>query len=229
MIYECDILNDADLKKINALFDEGVFRPGTISKKDEQLVEPDRKKTKVLDQNTSQFRKSLEIVQEGLASSADFKSTYMFREMTVPIFSEYDEGCHYETHVDNVTIQGLKTHHSITLFLSDPDEYEGGSLVLTPGDTEFAYKCKAGTALIYPTGFTHHVEPVTSGKRRVALMWSTSLIDDFFMRHQILNFGKGIQKLMDHYRKDFNKEVPAEVITSFEQVRTNFIREYGNL
>lgn len=229
MIYECEVLNDVALKKINALFDEGVFRPGTINKKDKQLVEPDRKKTKVLDQNTSQFRKSLELVQDGLTSSAEFKSTYMFREMTVPIFSEYDEGCHYETHVDNVTIQGLKTHHSITLFLSDPDEYEGGSIVLTPGDSEFSYKCKAGTALIYPTGFTHCVEPITSGKRRVALMWSTSLIDDFFMRHQILNFGKGIQKLMNHYRKTYNQEVPNEVLIPFEQVRTNFIREYGNL
>jgi PKHD-type hydroxylase len=55
-------------------------------------------------------------------------------------------------------------------------------------------------------------------------MWATSLIEDFFMRHQILNFGKSIEKLL----KEF-PDAPQEVLVPFEQVRTNFIREYGNL
>ena len=70
----------------------------------------------------------------------------------------------------------------------------------------------------------HYVAPVTSGKRRVALMWATSLIEDFFMRHQILNFGKSIERLLEHY-----PDAPQEVLVPFEQVRTNFVREYGNL
>jgi len=229
MIFECEILNSDQLKLINSFYDDAVFKQGTIVSKDDNVVDETVKKTKVMDQTTSQFRKSLQIIQDGITSSSVFKSTYILKEMTVPIFSEYDEGCYYDLHVDNVTIQGIKTHHSITIFLNEPDEYEGGALLLTNGDREWAYKCKAGSALIYPTGLQHRVEPVTSGTRRVALCWATSLIDDFFMRNQILSFGKSIERLMKYWEEKHGVKAPPEVLVPFEQVRTNFIREYGNL
>lgn len=229
MIFECEVLNFDQLKLINSYYDDAVFKQGTIASRDDNVVDETVKKTKVMDQNTSQFRKSLQVVQDGITKSSAFKSTYILKEMTVPMFTEYDEGCHYELHVDNVTIQGIKTHHSITIFLNEPDEYEGGALLLTNGDREWAYKCKAGSALIYPTGLQHRVEPVTSGSRRVALCWATSLIDDFFMRNQILSFGKSIEILMKYWEEKHGVKAPPEVTVPFEQVRTNFIREYGNL
>lgn len=229
MIFECEVLNSDQLKLVNSYFDEAVYKQGTIARRDDNEVDENVKKTKVMDQNTSQFRKSLQIVQDGITSSSAFKSTYILKEMTVPMFTEYDEGCHYNLHVDNVTVQGIKAHHSITIFLNDPDEYEGGALMLTNGDREWAYKCKAGSALIYPTGLEHRVEPIISGKRRVALCWATSLIDSFFMRNQILSFGKCIERLMQYWEEEHGCKAPPEVLVPFEQVRTNFIREYGDL
>lgn len=229
MIFECEVLNSDQLKLINSYYDDAVFKQGVISKFGNDEVDEDYKKTKVMDQNTSQFRKSLQIVQDGVQSCNSFKSTFMLKEMTVPSFTEYDEGCHYDLHVDNLIIQGVKAHHSITLFLNDPDEYEGGALMLTNGDRQWAYKCKAGSALIYPTGLEHCVEPITSGSRRVAIFWATSLINSFFMRNQILSYGRCIERLMQYWEEKHGVKAPPEVLVPFEQVRTNFIREYGDL
>lgn len=224
MFYECEILNEGQLKVINSLFDNGDFSEGTVHKKDDNVVDTSVKTNFLMSQHTSQFRKSLEIIQQGINDATAFRSTFVVKEMTVPQMTEYRLGGKYDPHIDNITVQGLKAHHSITLFLNDPDEYEGGELVITDGDMQFKFKQKAGTALVYPTGYMHFVAPVTSGKRRVALMWATSLIEDFFMRHQILNFGKSIEKLLKEC-----PDAPQEVLVSFEQVRTNFVREYGNL
>jgi len=224
MFYECEILNEQQLTHINDLFDTAEFTQGTVSQRDENNVDLSVKNNFVMGQHTSQFRKSLEVIQQGINDATAFRSTFVVKEMTVPQMTEYREGGKYNPHIDNITVQGLKAHHSITLFLNDPDEYEGGELVITDGDMPFKFKQKAGTALVYPTGYMHYVAPVTSGKRRVALMWATSLIEDFFMRHQILNFGKSIERLLEAY-----PDAPQEVLVPFEQVRTNFVREYGNL
>jgi len=224
MFYECEILNKEQLTVINSLFKNAEFTQGTISQRDEFNVDTSMKDNFVMSQHTSSFRKSLELIQKGINDSSGFRSTFIVKEMTVPQLTEYREGGKYNPHVDNITIQGLKVHHSITLFLNEPDEYEGGELVIIDGEIPFKFKQKAGTALVYPTGYRHYVAPVTSGKRRVAIMWATSLIEDFFMRHQIINFGKSIEKLIENY-----PDVSQEVLVPFEQVRTNFVREYGNL
>ena len=224
MFYECEILNEQQLTVINDLFDKAEFKQGTVLQRDQQKVDTSAKDNFVMGQHTSQFRKCLEIIQQGINDATAFRATFVVKEMTVPLFTEYREGGKYNPHIDNITIQGLKAHHSITVFLNDPDEYEGGELVVSDGDMQFKFKQKAGTAFVYPTGNLHFVAPVTSGKRRVALMWASSLIEDFFMRHQIINFGKSIEKLVEHY-----PDASDEVLVPFEQVRTNFVREYGNL
>ena len=69
----------------------------------------------------------------------------------------------------------------------------------------------------------HHVEPITSGRRRVALMWGTSIIRENFLRYQLIDLSNSIIKGM--------KELPDndEVFLPFEQIRANFMREYGDL
>ena len=64
MIFECEVLNSDQLKLINSYYDDAVFKQGVISKFGNDEVDEDYKKTKVMDQNTSQFRKSLQIVQD---------------------------------------------------------------------------------------------------------------------------------------------------------------------
>jgi len=227
MIYESEVLTKEQVNKINHYFDTATLKPGKVQYAGKNDVDTSTKDSYAMENTSSQYRKSIELVQQGLRKSEDFNQVYLLKEMTPPIFSEYREGGFYKTHIDDVSIGGLLTHHSMSIFLSEPDEYEGGQLAITLGDQEYGYKPAAGTCLIYPTGLRHQVLPVTSGRRRVAILWGTSIIDDSFMRYQLLDMSKAIRNAALTYPGGRDKASPA--ILPLEQIRANFIREYGNL
>lgn len=227
MIYESEVLTKEDVSKLNHYFDTAPFKPGQVKYDGKNSVNTETKDSYKMENTSSQYRKSIEIIQHGLRSSGDFSQVYILGDMTPPIFSEYREGGFYKTHIDDVNIGNIRTHHSITIFLNEPDEYEGGELSINVGDQEYGYKLPAGTALIYPTGFQHQVLPVTSGKRRVAILWGASVIDDTFMRYQLLDLSKAIRRAALSFPG--GKEEAMDLILPFEQIRANFLREYGNL
>ncbi|MOA44732.1 PKHD-type hydroxylase [compost metagenome] len=80
--------------------------------------------------------------------------------------------------MDNAIIgpDHLRTDVSVTIFLSEPEDYDGGELVMESAGGETAYKLPAGSAVTYPTTMLHRVEPVTRGTREVAVTWAQSLI-----------------------------------------------------
>lgn len=97
------------------------------------------------------------------------------------IFSRYGPGEAYGTHVDDTVMWALgggimRSDLSFTLFLAEPDAYEGGALVLEGLDGEREVKLSPGGMVIYPTGVLHRVTPVTSGERVACVGWMQSLI-----------------------------------------------------
>ena len=96
------------------------------------------------------------------------------------LFNRYGAGERYGLHMDDAIMGGdehrLRSDLSFTLFLADPDAYEGGELVLEGTDGERAVKPAAGALVVYSTGALHRVEPVTSGERLAAVGWIQSLI-----------------------------------------------------
>lgn len=97
------------------------------------------------------------------------------------IFSRYGPGQRYGLHVDNAAMVDehgwpLRTDFSFTLFLSDPDAYAGGDLVVQDLMGEHGFRPPAGTAVLYPTGALHRVAPVTSGDRLACVGWIQSRI-----------------------------------------------------
>ena len=86
-------------------------------------------------------------------------------------FNRYSDGMTYGRHTDNALMNGARTDISFTLFLSDPDSYEGGELVVEGVDSEQGYKLPAGSVLVYPSTGLHRVDPVTSGFRWSAIGW----------------------------------------------------------
>ncbi|OYX31002.1 MAG: Fe2+-dependent dioxygenase [Caulobacterales bacterium 32-69-10] len=97
------------------------------------------------------------------------------------MFSRYGLGQSYGMHVDNAAVYDpagwpVRTDFSFTLFLSDPETYEGGGLVVRDltGDREF--RPAAGSAVLYATGQLHRVEPVTRGERLACVGWMQSLL-----------------------------------------------------
>lgn len=96
------------------------------------------------------------------------------------MFNRYAGGDAYGFHVDDPVMgEGpaqLRSDLSFTLFLSEPDTYEGGALIIDGLDGEREIKLAAGSAVLYPTGALHRVTPVTSGERLAAVGWIQSLI-----------------------------------------------------
>lgn len=97
------------------------------------------------------------------------------------IFSRYGPGQNYGLHVDNAAMMDahgwpLRTDFSFTLFLSDPDAYGGGDLLVQDLLGEHGFRPPAGTAVLYPTGALHRVAPVTHGERLACVGWIQSRI-----------------------------------------------------
>ena len=98
--------------------------------------------------------------------------------MMPPLISRYEPGMTYGTHVDAPFFRNgtLRSDVSMTLFLSEPDEYTGGELVIQQGGGETFVKLPAGDAFVYPTTYLHRVAPVTGGARLAAVTWFQSYI-----------------------------------------------------
>lgn len=119
-----------------------------------------------------------------------FLSAGLPKTILPPIFSDYQQGQHYGNHVDNalhrLDSHWVRTDLSLTLFLSEPESYAGGELIIDDHYGEHAVKLAAGDAIMYPSTSVHRVAPVTSGQRLAMVTWIQSLIRDDNQR-QILH------------------------------------------
>lgn len=109
-----------------------------------------------------------------------FISAALPLKIVPPLFNRYRDGEVYGRHVDGgmrpVGGHRVRTDLSATLFLSPPDSYEGGELVVEDGAGERAFKLKAGDLLLYPATSVHRVMPVTRGERLAAFFWIQSMV-----------------------------------------------------
>jgi PKHD-type hydroxylase len=117
-----------------------------------------------------------------------------------PAFNRYEAGGLFGNHVDNAirTLPGgqvLRADLSITVFLSDPDSYEGGDLVVEDTYGSHEVKLPAGDAIVYPSTSLHRVEPVTQGMRLAAFLWVQSLVRDDAQRAMLFDLDVAIQQL----------------------------------
>jgi PKHD-type hydroxylase len=121
-----------------------------------------------------------ELILAALQRSADFLSAALPLSVFPPLFNRYDEGMGFGAHVDNAIRIGparrVRTDVSCTLFLSEPDAYDGGELVIQDSYGEQRVKGAAGDMVIYPATSLHRVEPVTRGSRWASFFWVQSMV-----------------------------------------------------
>ena len=119
------------------------------------------------------------LVMQALGRSDVFMGAAQPRRLASMLVSRYQPGMAYGMHVD-VPIMGEPNHVrsdvSFTLFLSDPDSYDGGELAFDSGSGETAFKLPARSAICYPTGQLHRVRPVERGERLAVVGWVQSLV-----------------------------------------------------
>ncbi|OJY61894.1 MAG: Fe2+-dependent dioxygenase [Sphingobium sp. 66-54] len=143
-----------------------------------------------------------------------------------PRFNRYEGGGTYGDHVDNAifpipgTPVRVRTDISTTLFLSDPDEYDGGDLVIEDMFGTHRVKLPAGDAVVYPGSSLHRVEPVTRGVRFASFFWTQSLVRSNEQRRILFDLDCAIQQLTaDH---------PGhETLDGFTAVYHNLLRQWS--
>lgn len=118
-----------------------------------------------------------------------------------PLFNRYGEGHAFGVHVDNAVrgdpLTGLRirTDLSVTLFLSEPEEYDGGELVVEDTYGSHEVKLPAGDLVLYPSTSLHMVTPITRGMRAASFFWLQSMIRNDHARSLIFDLDNSIQAL----------------------------------
>lgn len=141
-------------------------------------------------------------VLDALARHPLFHAAVLPQRVLPPRFNRYEGGGHYGSHVDGAVMSlpeggQLRTDVSCTLFLSDPEAYEGGELIVNDLYGEHEVKLPAGDAIVYPASSLHRVQPVTRGARLGAFLWAQSLVRDDGQRQLLLELDTSIRQLSD--------------------------------
>jgi PKHD-type hydroxylase len=145
-----------------------------------------------------------------------------------PLFNRYSGGQAFGTHVDNAIRQVKGTPHRIrtdlsaTLFLTQPDEYEGGVLTIEDRFGVQHVKLPAGDMVLYPASSLHHVTPVTRGARVAAFFWIQSMVRDDARRALLFDLDSAIQAL--------DRDMPDHAsVVQLTGVYHNLIRQWAEL
>jgi PKHD-type hydroxylase len=140
-----------------------------------------------------------EMILTALGRNPSFVSAALPLRVFPPLFNRYDEGMAFDTHVDNaIRFSGpvrFRTDVSATLFLTDPDGYDGGELIVEDAYGEHAIKLPAGDMILYPATSLHRVEPITRGSRWAAFFWAQSMVRDDAQRSLLYELDNAIQAM----------------------------------
>lgn len=150
-------------------------------------------------------RKLGELILARLGQNPVYLSAVLPARVLPPRFNRYEGGGTYDNHIDNAifvipgTATKIRSDVSTTVFLSEPDEYDGGELVVEDTFGQQRIKLPAGDAIVYPGTSLHRVEPVTRGVRLASFFWAQSLIRSDEQRRLLFDLDRSIQQLAhDH-------------------------------
>ncbi|MFA5901460.1 MAG: Fe2+-dependent dioxygenase [Hyphomicrobium sp.] len=139
-----------------------------------------------------------QIILRALGNSAKFMSAALPLRVLPPMFNRYDVGMTFGAHVDGSirSVPGsglrLRTDVSSTLFLTPPEDYDGGELIVHDTYGTHAVKLPAGHLVVYPATSMHSVTPVTRGSRWASFFWTQSFVKDDWQRHMLYDLDNSI-------------------------------------
>ena len=142
-----------------------------------------------------------ERILQALGTHAMFRSAALPLRVFPPLFNRYAGGQDFGTHVDNAirthaaSGHRIRTDLSCTLFFSDPDEYDGGELIVEDTYGSKLVKLAAGHMVLYPSTSLHQVTPVTRGARVSSFFWLQSMVRSDEQRRLLFDLDNGIQML----------------------------------
>ncbi|SEI12694.1 Fe2+-dependent dioxygenase [Paracoccus alkenifer] len=152
-------------------------------------------------QDSPEARELGNIVLRALGRNATYSSAVLPAQILPPMFNRYDEGMTFGAHVDGSirvvpgTGQRIRTDVSTTVFLTPPEDYDGGELIVHDTYGQHSVKLPAGHAVIYPATSLHSVTPVTRGSRWGSFFWAQSMVRDDWRRHMLYDLDMSIMRI----------------------------------
>lgn len=193
-----DVLTKDEVRQFRAALDGAAWQDGAATGGSHaRLV----KHNLQLDDNAEPAISLGNFILRRLAAHPVFISAALPRKIYPPKFNRYEGGGTYGVHVDSAIMQlpgghgSLRSDLSATLFLAEPDDYEGGELEI---ETEYgaqSVKLDAGSLVLYPSSSLHRVTPVTAGARVASFFWVESLVVDDAARSMLFDLDQTIQRL----------------------------------
>ena len=200
-----DVLSKAEVADFRAAMDAADWEDGrsTAGAQSARV-----KKNEQLPPNSDIARQLGEAVVRALVANPLFVSAAIPKQIFPPLFNRYGVGQHFGIHVDNAVrgdhLSGarIRTDLSVTLFLSEPEEYDGGELIVEDYYGSHRVKLPAGHLVLYPATSLHAVTEVTRGVRVASFFWLRSMVRDGQARSLIFDLDTAIQGLVQRVGRD---------------------------
>lgn len=170
-----DVLTAEELARLRALLKRAAFQDGKATAGFRARMVKHNEQAKPGDS----LEPARALVREALLRNGQFQSAVLPRSLRPPLFNRYRKGQSYGAHIDDPLMgkeERQRSDVAMTLFLSDPDGYEGGELQLSSPLGPQEVKLPAGAAVVYPASAPHAVAPVTAGERLAAVCWAQSFV-----------------------------------------------------
>jgi len=193
-----DVLSKPDVARLRELIDSGDWIDGNVTSGAQAAR---AKRNAQLSEDSAQARQAGDFVLNALQRNPLFISAALPHKVYPPLFNRYEGGQNFGNHVDNAIrpVRGsdfrIRTDLSATLFLAEPDTYDGGELVIDDTYGSHSVKLPAGHMIVYPSTSLHRVTPVTRGARVASFFWMQSMVRDDGQRTILYELDSSIQAL----------------------------------
>ena len=207
-----NVLSKADVADFRHIMDQGEWEDGRSTAGAQSALV---KRNEQLPADSEVARKLGNRIVSALTANPQFLAAAIPLHIFPPLFNRYaaSDNHHFGIHVDNAVrgdrLTGLRirTDLSVTLFLAEPDEYDGGELVIEDTYGSHEVKLPAGDLVLYPASSLHLVTPVTRGVRTASFFWLQSMIRDTHARSLIYDLDTAIQALVERLGRDDSETV----------------------
>ena len=191
-----DVLDAAGVARLRSIIAAGEWVDGNVTSGPQAAL---AKRNRQLPEGSEAARAGAAFVLDALGRSPLFFAAALPLKVFPPLFNRYEGGEDFGLHVDNaIRIQRgtdfrIRSDLSATLFLDDPDSYDGGELVIEDRFGPQVVKLPAGHLVLYPASSLHRVTPVTRGVRTASFMWLQSMVRDDGERRTLFELDEAIQ------------------------------------
>ena len=192
------VFDAAGVARLRSVIDAGEWVDGNATSGPQSAL---AKRNEQLAEDSPAARDGGAMVMDALGRTPLFIAAALPAKVFPPLFNRYAGGQGFGTHIDNAirmkrgTDFRLRSDLSATLFLSDPESYGGGELVIEGAFGAQAVKLPAGHMIVYPASSLHRVEPVTRGVRVATFFWIQSMVRDGEARRHLFELDQAIQTL----------------------------------